>query len=110
MTCFARRTLPWTMIGQCLAHFIFRSMALNAVIGSDQVVFHEAVQRALADPALLYIDADGVPRLRARPKDFCIRRPPSLRCWRRPSRWWDAALTDAMWRRRRGPTPHGNRR
>lgn len=54
------RLAPVGVIGLCLLVFVAQTMSLNGAIGSDTVVFHDAVKRAMADPALLYHDERGV--------------------------------------------------
>jgi alpha-1,2-mannosyltransferase len=48
------------MMALCAFIFAVQTIRLQGEIGSDTVVFHEAVKRALADPALLYHDERGV--------------------------------------------------
>lgn len=60
MTRLLLKSAPWGMIGLCLLVFIAQTIRLQGLIGSDAIVFHDAVQRALADPALLYHDDRGV--------------------------------------------------
>lgn len=51
---------PWAMLALCLALFIVQTISLGRSIGSDTVVFYNAVQRTLTDPATLYHDERGV--------------------------------------------------
>lgn len=54
------RFAPWAVIGMCLLIFIAQTMSLQGAIGSDTVVFHDAVMRAMSNPAQLYHDTRGV--------------------------------------------------
>jgi hypothetical protein len=60
MSALVLRWAPWGVIGLCLFVFVAQTISLGGAIGSDTVVFHDAVKRTLADPALLYHDERGV--------------------------------------------------
>jgi alpha-1,2-mannosyltransferase len=67
----------WGMIGLCLLLFVYQTISIQGVIGSDAVVFYDAVKRALSNPALLYHDGRSVPDT-ARSLQGFLYPPPSI--------------------------------